>query len=158
MDSTQIDLEKIIFSVEPIDSIQNEIIPLLETHWEEHEWKKSAPMKPDWDRYKMLESVGGLAILTARDEGLIGYNVFFIHESLHYKGKRIAVQDLIYIKPEKRGFGKYFIHWCNDKLREFECSEVFYHVKAKNDFGDKLLIPQGFELIDRVYGKDLNGV
>lgn len=155
MDSTQIDLEKIVFSVEPLDSIQKEIMPLIESHWEEVEWRKDLKPNPDWDKYHAIESNGGLVILTARDEGLIGYNVFFIHEGLHYQGTKTAVQDLIYIKPEKRGFGKYFIHWCNEKLMELEVSQVFYHVKADKNFGDKILVPQGFELVDMVYGKVL---
>lgn len=155
MDSTQIDLEKIYFSVEPLDLVQEDITPLLVSHWDEVEWKKNKPINPDWNRYKEIEDSGNLAIFTARDEDLIGYNVFFLHESLHYKGSKMATQDLIYIKPEKRGFGKYFIHWCNERLKELEVSSIYYHAKSNKDFGEKILEPMGFELVDRVYGKEL---
>lgn len=156
MAQNEIDLEKIYFSVESVDSVQEEITPLLVKHWEELEWKKSKPINPDWNHYKEIEDKGGLVIFVAKeDKELIGYNVFFLNESLHYMGSTIAVQDLIYIKPEKRGFGKYFINWCNEELKELGFKTVFYNTKADKDFGEKILIPMGFELVDMVYGKEL---
>jgi len=155
MQTKQIDLEKILFAVEPLHQIKEDIKPLLENHWEELEWNKSKRIDPDWERYAACDARSSLIIFTAREEGLlIGYNVFFLHSSLHYTGVSVANQDLIYISPEKRGFGTYFIHWCDERLAEVGVQRIYYHTKSNKDFGEKILLPMGYKLIDHVYGKE----
>lgn len=154
MDKQQLDLDKITFAVEPLHQIKDEIKTLIELHYQELEWTKSVALNPDWEKYEYADNNGSLAIFTARDEDLIGYNVFFLNESLHYKGLKQAIQDLIFIHPDKRGFGKYFIYWCDEKLKEIGMQRVYYHLKASNNFGPSLLEPMGYKLIDHVYGKE----
>ncbi len=157
MEQKQLDLEKILFAVEPLHQVKEEIIPLLEKHWEELEWIKTHPLNPDWDKYESLDRASLLVIMTAREEGvLIGYNVFIVHQSMHYKNLKAANQDLIYIAPERRGFGTYFIHWSEGILKELGVDRVYYHTKAVKDFGEKILLPQGYALVDQVYGKEIS--
>lgn len=151
-----IDLDKIIFSVEPLHKVKSEILPLAKQHWAEVEWMKQEEISPNWDKYEMIEAGGGLIIFTAREESvLIGYNVFFLHDSLHYQNQKCAVQDLIYIHPEKRGFGKLFVHWSDEQLKLLGVNFVSYHLKADNDYSEKVLLPLGYQLIDKVYGRKL---
>jgi hypothetical protein len=155
MEQKQIDLEKIMFAVEPLHQVKEDIKPLIEKHWEELEWNKSKRIDPDWKGYESCDAMSSLIIFTAREEGLlIGYNVFFLHNSFHYKGLSVANQDLIYISPERRGFGKYFIYWCDERLKELGVKRLYYHVKADKDFGDKILVPMKYKLIDHVYERE----
>lgn len=157
MQTKQIDLEKILFAVEPLHQVKEEITPLLEKHWEELEWIKTHKVNPDWEKYELMDKLSLLVIMTAREEGkLIGYNVFLVHPSMHYKNLKVANQDLIYIAPERRGFGTYFIHWSENILKELGVDRVFYYTKAVKDFGEKILLPQGYALVDQVYGKEIN--
>lgn len=154
----QVDLDKIIFAIENIDSIKDEIMNLARIHQETTEWEhhKDNELDPDWERYALLENNNSLMIFTAReDKKLIGYNIFFINTSLHYKKEFNAVQNLIFIHPEKRGFGKYFIYYSDGKLKEIGVKKIFYILKAANDWSEKLLKPLGYTLMDKIYGRKL---
>ncbi len=144
-----IDLTKIIFSAESMLSLKEEMSELNEKHWEEITHFKDIPLEPDWERYQKLEETGHLIFFTAREHGkLIGYNSFFLATNAHYKSSKQANQDVIYIDPDRRGFGKYFIHWCDEQLKKLDIQVVYHHVKVKHNFGP-LLEKQGYELIDQ---------
>lgn len=158
MQNGQLDLNKIIFAIENIDSIKDEIMDLAKIHWSTTEWElhKDSELDPDWDRYALLENNNSLIIFTARLEGkLIGYNIFFLSMSLHYKTQYVATQNLIFIHPDKRGFGKYFIFYSDEKLKEIGVKKIFYILKAANDWSEKLLKPLGYTLMDKIYGRKL---
>ena len=158
MQNGQIDLDKIIFAIESIDSIKDEIMDLAKIHWSTTEWElnKDNELDPDWDRYALLENNNSLIIFTARLDGkLIGYNIFFLSMSLHYKTHYVATQNLIFIHPDKRGFGKYFIFYSDEKLKEIGVKKIFYILKAANDWSEKLLKPLGYTLMDKIYGRKL---
>ena len=158
MQNGQIDLDKIIFAIESIDSIKDEIMDLARIHQETTEWElnKDSELDPDWDRYALLENNNSLIIFTARLDGkLIGYNIFFLSMSLHYKTQYVATQNLIFIHPDNRGFGKYFIFYSDEKLKEIGVKKIFYILKAANDWSEKLLKPLGYTLMDKIYGRKL---
>jgi len=155
----EIDLSKILFAVEPLINIKTEIPELYKLHYEEIEWIKSAPVEPDWIKYEIIENNGSLVIFTAREETkLIGYNVFFLSNDLHYSGVKSATQDVLFINPIYRGFGKGFISWCDMQLKQLEVNRVYYHLKLSNNFGPKILEPLGYMPIDIVYGKEIDYV
>lgn len=166
MQNGQIDLDKIIFAIESIDSIKDEIMDLARIHQETTESElykdldflevKLNELDPDWDRYALLENNNSLIIFTARLDGkLIGYNIFFLSMSLHYKTQYVATQNLIFIHPDNRGFGKYFIFYSDEKLKEIGVKKIFYILKAANDWSEKLLKPLGYTLMDKIYGRKL---
>lgn len=134
-----------------------ELAPLLQKHYEEIAHFKDIVLDPDWDQYDKLEQVGALRVYTARDhEGvLIGYSVYFIRHNLHYKNSRQAMQDILFIDPERRGFGAKFILWCDKQLKEEGVQVTYHHVKSKHNFGP-MLERIGYELVDLIYARRLD--
>lgn len=136
-----------------------EAMDLFSLHWGEVGHYKDIPLEIDIDTYNKLEDAGSLRIYSARDDvnHVIGYSFYFIKHNVHYKSSLQASQDIIFIHPEKRGFGKEFIKWCDDELRKEGVQVVYHHVKTKKElnFGP-LLEKLNYELIDLVYGKRLD--
>ena len=145
------------FNIESVFDIKEEIQPLLKLHYDEIAHYKDIPLNPDFETYMKLELAGMLRLFTVRttdEENLIGYNVFFIKENLHYKDSIQAVQDVVFIKKEYRGRGKEFIMWCDERLKSDGVNVVYHHVKAAHNFGP-MLEKQGYELMDLIYAKKL---
>lgn len=147
------------FSREVAQRFIPENLDLFDLHWREVGHYKDIPLDIDFDMYNKLEDCGVLRIYSARDdEGKsIGYSFYVLKHNAHYKSSFQALQDIIFIHPEKRGFGKEFINWCDDELRKEGVQVVYHHVKAKKElnFGP-LLEKLNYELVDLVYGKRLD--
>lgn len=156
MQKQPINLEKISFQSESLIDLQEEISPLLVKHFTEISHYPDILLNPDWDRYFALENGGLFKVFTAREEGvLIGYNAFFLNTNAHYKDSKQASQDVIFIDPSRRGFGKLFIQWCDEQLKEMGIQVVYHHLKAKKNFGP-MLETIGYELVDLIYAKRLD--
>lgn len=134
-----------------------EIFPLLQKHYDEVAHFKDIPLDPDFDRYVKFEEIGIIRLFTARHFGrVIGYACYFVNSNPHYKTSIQANQDVIFIDPAYRGFGKEFIDWCDEQLRLEGIQVVYQHVKAKHNFGP-LLERLGYELVDHIYARRLDG-
>lgn len=136
-------------------SIYEEMKPLLQLHWEEIAHYKDIPLEPDVAAYQAIEEAGNLRMYTVREDNeLLGYGIFFIKHNPHYKSSVQAVQDIVFIRKDKRGQGREFIAWCDEQLQHEGVDVVYHHVKAAHNFGP-LLERQGYKLIDYIYGKKL---
>ena len=146
------------FQRETVLNVCEEIKPLLLKHWEEISHYKDIPLDPDWDGYLRIEESGALRIYTARDDEnvLVGYAVFFIKHNLHYRTSLQALQDIIFIDPEKRGFGAKFILWTEKQLADEGVQVVFHHIKTKTPHTIDLFRRLGYENIDLILGKRLD--
>lgn len=135
----------------------NEAFPLLEKHYAEVAHYKDIPLDPDFERYLQVDKSGNIRAFTARDDlgVLIGYAVYFIHQNMHYRSSKQAVQDVIYIDPARRGFGAKFISWCDAELLADGVQVVYQHIKAAHDFGP-MLKRLGYELVDLIYARRLS--
>lgn len=143
------------YGSERVSEIWKEIYPLFEKHWDEISHFKDIPLEPDYDLYVKMDGLGMVRVYTARENGvLIGYSVYLIRPNLHYKSSLQANQDVIYIRPERRGFGSKFIAWCDEKLREEKVQIVTHHVKEAHDFSP-VLKRMGYELVDKLYCRRL---
>lgn len=142
-----------IFTQELFD----ESFPLLRAHYEEIAAHKDIALDPDIHQYLKIEAIGNLRAFTARDENgvLIGYAVFFVVPHMHYQQSKNAMQDIIYIDRERRGFGAKFILWCDAQLRNESVQVVSHHIKAKHNFG-AMLERLGYTLVDLIYQKRLD--
>lgn len=146
------------FSREPVtDQFIAEVLPLLKMHYEEIDHYKDIPLDPDFEVYKSLDKSGWLRNFVSRDEEgkIIGYCVYYVKNSMHYKTSIQAIHDVLFIDPSKRGFGKKFISWCDEQLKSEGVQVVYQHIKAAHNIGP-MLERMGYELIDLVYGKRLD--
>lgn len=134
-----------------------EVSPLLFKHYKEIAHFQDIPLDPDFDLYTTVDKTGNLRVFTAReDDGrIIGYAVFFVRANIHYKSSLQAVQDIIYIDKEVRGFGHKFILWCDEYLAMEGVQAVYHHVKAEHNFGP-LLERLGYKLVDLIYTRRLD--
>lgn len=153
------DLTKVqpVFATEVFAEARRDIGPLLEAHWKEVAHYPDIPLDVDWPRYDALEYAGLLKIFTARSgQGqLLGYAIFVVQTNMHYRKSLQAMQDVLFISEQHRGFGRKFIEWCDDRLRDDGVQAVYHHVKIAHNFGP-LLERMGYELIDRIYGRRLD--
>jgi GNAT superfamily N-acetyltransferase len=94
----------IAYQVETLSQVRNDILPLIERHYQEiAQFKDAQKLDPDWDDYAALERNGKLWVLTARDRGvLIGYFVMVVSRSRHYRTLLMASEDIHYLLPEYR--------------------------------------------------------
>ena len=146
------------FNLEPVsNSLCEEIFPLLEKHYDEVAHFKQIPLSPDFKQYKKLDEMGVLRCYTARDEtgGIVGYAIFMVKHNIHYSTSLQAVQDVIFIHPERRGFGIKFIKWCDEMLKADGVEAVYHHVKREHPALGVILSRIGYKEIDHIYGRAL---
>jgi GNAT superfamily N-acetyltransferase len=145
------------FKRERFDDVFEESLPLLEKHWKEIAHFQDIALEPDRAGYSKVEEAGALRVYTARDEAgvLVGYCVYFVRHNLHYKSSLQASQDVLYIDPTRRGFGREFLKWCDEQLKSEGVQATYQHVKAAHNFGP-MLERQGYQLVDLIYAKRLD--
>lgn len=149
---------KFSFQREKCSDVFDEALPLLHLHWKEVAHFKDIPLKPAFAFYAVLEDAGELRTFTARDSSdnaLVGYAVFHVKKSPHYSDSLHAGQDVLFIHPERRGFGRQFIAWCDAQLQAEGVNVVYHHVKQAHNFGP-LLERLGYNLVDLIYARKLN--
>lgn len=135
----------------------SEVLPLLSAHYREVAHYQDIEFDPDMEGYEKLEKAEMLRIFTCRDEGeLVGYAVYMVSRNLHYKNSKQAHQDILYVKPEKRGVGHRLVRWADEQLRLEGVQVVAQHTKAKHNFGP-MLEWLGYELMDHIYVRRLDG-
>jgi len=156
-EATPLKDKAIRFNRESVIQIWDELMPLLEEHYVEISGNLDIPLDPDKERYAQLEDQGSFVCFTARGENneLLGYAAYFLAHNLHYKSSFQAVQDVIFISKERRGFGSSFIDYCDDELQEFGCQLVYHHVKFKHDWSP-VLLRKGYKKADMILGKRLD--
>ena len=146
------------YQQEFLATVKDEIVPLLNSHWEEIALNKDKiKLNPDWDAYDNLEQVDKLKIFTARDDNkLVGYFVVIVGVNIHYKDHLFASNDIIYLSPEHRkGFtGIRLIKFAEKCLKQDGISVLTINTKVHQPF-DKLMDFLKFRKIERVYSKYL---
>lgn len=136
-----------------------ELLPLVKAHYEEIAHHKDIALDPGIAAYANFIGAGMLRLYTVRDlcGTLHGYAVFIVSPNIHYQGCLQANQDVLYVRPEKRGWtGIKFLKWIDKRLKKDGVQLVRHHLKAKEgqNFG-KVLERMGYELVDLVYDRRL---
>ena len=148
----------ITYQQEFLDTVEKDIKPLLQDHWEEVAVNKSViKMNPDWDAYHNLEDNGALKIFTARsDEDLIGYFVVLLRNHIHYKDHIFAANDVLFLKQEyRKGLtGANLMKFAEKCLKEDGVSVLVVNTKRHRPF-DGLLEWLGYSHVENVYSKYL---
>lgn len=148
------------FQLEPATvAFIDEAIPLFVLHYQQIAHYQDIKLAPDYEKYLGMQQAGILRIYTAREEDgeLIGYGIFLVSPNANYKASIQAQQALLFIHPDRRGFGRQFIAWCDEQLKTEGVQVVYHHVKVKPElnFGP-LLERMGYTLVDQIYGKRLD--
>ena len=148
----------IIYARERAWELWEEILPLLQLHWQEIARYHDIKLNPDVAMYNKLDEAGKFVIYTARDNGeLVGYAAYFLNHNMHYRDSFQAVQDVLFLHPDYRnGFtGIRLIKYADQQLQELGVQLVMHHVKLKNDFG-MILQRMGYQPIETIWGRRLD--
>lgn len=149
-------MDNLIFQTEKLSDIYDEMIPILYEHYKEISHYQDIKLEPNLREYFKLENLGILKIYTVREEKeLIGYAIFFVKHNIHYKSSLQANQDIIYIRKDRRGFGRKFIKWCDERLKELGVQVVYQHIKHAHDWSP-ILEKMGYEKQDIILSKRLD--
>jgi hypothetical protein len=150
-------MTEVYFSREHPLNMIDEAKPLFEKHHAEISLFKDLKLQPDFMSYVHAEEADMLRVFTARtinENSLVGYIVFYLRPSTHFADTLEAVQDLVFINPDDRGFGMKFLKWCDNKLAMEGVNLIYHHVNARHDFSP-MLTRNGYELNDLVFVKRL---
>ncbi len=166
---------QVVFATETLTRERfDEAFPLLVEHWREVAHFQDIPLEPDFAAYEGAAAAGMVRFFTARGpvipsvhsassprpgmaQMLIGYALFFVRPNPHYASSVQANQDVVYLAPRARGLGGWkFLKWCDEQLRAEGVEVVYHHIKALHDFGP-MLNRMGYELVDQIYARRLNG-
>lgn len=134
--------------------VYEEAKPLLEAHWVELALHQDVrPLDADEERYRQLNDLGVLRIITIRrDTKLIGYASFLINTGLHYKTWKNAVCDIYYLDPSlrKEGLGLKFFQEILKWLKAYEVKSIVVQDKLHKSHKD-FFLTMGFEAIEQTY-------
>lgn len=148
----------ITYQQEFLDTVEKDIKPLIEEHWEEIALNKfSIKLNPDWEAYHNLQENGVLKIFTARsDAALIGYFVVLIRKHIHYKDHIFSANDVLFLKQEyRKGLtGAKLMKFAEKCLKEDGVSVLVVNTKRHKPF-DGLLEWLGYSHVENVYSKYL---
>jgi GNAT superfamily N-acetyltransferase len=146
------------FAKESVLRVADEIMPLLELHYEEVALHKdSIKLDPDWARYVAMEEQGNCHVYTLRDGVvLVGYAVFFMSQHIHYQRTLVASNDILFIHPMyRRGTAALrFIKYCEEQVKNRGVNKITWHVKKHNDWS-AILHRIGYETEETIVGKIL---
>ena len=135
------------------DEFIRECSPLWAKHQDEFRSYEGMELGPDISIFKAGEAGGILRIFSVRKRGfLVGYNVFIVAMDPHFKGDKIANQDLIFIeRDERKGMlGYRFMKWCDQQLKDEGVKFIFQRLNVQRNHG-AILLRMGYEPIDMVY-------
>jgi GNAT superfamily N-acetyltransferase len=145
-----------LFQIEKLSDIRDEVQPLLEIHWELIALNQDKiKLNPDWDTAEELCNQGRLKIFTARHKGkLVGYFALVVGTSLHYVDHKFATCDVIFVHPDyRKGMTGYkLIKTAEDYLKIAGVSLININTKVHTPF-DRLMEKMGYNLIERLYSK-----
>ena len=144
------------FAVESYRKVVHELKELYPRHWEELALDKDEiALDPDYERYMSFDLAGMIHLFTARDgRKLVGYFIFIVLPSLHYKKSLQAYYDIFYLLPEyRKGWnGIRFVRFAESSLKKAGVQKMYVGVKLNHDFG-KVFEYLNFQPAERIYTK-----
>lgn len=141
---------------ERLSDFVEEMKPLLLMHWEEvAAFKDVVEFDPNYELYLDIEKAGGLHCVTVRDSGaLVGYFISLVHEHLHYKKSKWAINDVLFLHPDYRNglVALDMFKFAEDGLRDMGADVITVHMKTYARF-DSLVERMGYDNIELIYAK-----
>ena len=161
------------------DLFVGEAWPLIKAHKLEVAHYADIELEPDVDAYLEKQRLGGLRLFTVRKhepigeaewgkhrvkvplypiakQPLVGYAIFVVAPNAHYRSSLQATQDVLYIEKQyRKGTGRLFIAYCEDRLRDEGVQVVHHHLKIAHDHPETMAA-LGYEPVEKVYQKRLD--
>ncbi|MBN9134381.1 MAG: GNAT family N-acetyltransferase [Nitrosospira multiformis] len=126
---------RLVFAVERIENITEEIKHLHRAHWNEtEEHRHRLPFQPDYETFIRYEQAGRYLLFTVRSEGkLLGNCAMYLDKSAHTQ-TLIATEDTLYLLPEaRRGtVAKRFVRYVENAMKLLGVREINITVKTVN--------------------------
>lgn len=138
------------FQVEPVSQWEYESKDLVYEHWQELGLDLDLEISPDYEKMKLMESLGMFHVITARDEGrMVGYLLVIINEHLHYKSApKMLVVDAYYVDPKARtGTGVKMIRFMEEFSKKLDAIKIYLTCKVHSDHSE-LFTAMGYKLSD----------
>lgn len=134
-----------------------ELMPLMEDLHREAGEFSDLELDVCWEVYEHNHVHRISRYYTVREEGeLIGLLVMVVHTHTFYPSMKIGIQDVVYVKPERRGLaGIKLFKFAEVKLKEEGVDTVMLHTRvggAVVDFG-KVLERLGYRASELTYSK-----
>lgn len=140
------------------EKIETILPDLLNEHWEEVALNKQLMvLKPDVEKYKILDKMGMLMALCAYvGDTIVGYSVSIITPHLHYSDLLICQNDVIFVSKEYRNtpLGIRLIKKTEECAREKGVHMMLWHAKENSQFST-ILYKKGYGVQDIIYSKKL---
>lgn len=144
------------FNEESYALIKNDARVLFQKHYDEVVKHKDIPLQVHDEAYLQLDKHNNYKVYTARKDGvLIGYNNYFISINLHYDDCMQAVQDVIFIDKEHRGFGKEFVKYSEAQLKTHGVKLIHSFLKIESK-ASNLYLDLDYKLSEFVFTKRLD--
>ena len=144
------------FKIEPVLECKDEMLSLLEEHYQELTLNKHIiKLNPNWAEYKRREDAGKFKYISVRDNGqLVGYSAWFIDTHIHYADLIVAMNDVIFLKDKYRlGLtGVKLIKFSEQTMRDLGVHKIVWHIKESNNFSP-ILKRMGYNTEDILMGK-----
>lgn len=148
----------VTYKQEFFKDLRQDLPELIQMHYDEIALNKELiKLNPDWDAYSDLDAKGLTRAFTARDgDKLVGYSVFIVMPSLHYKDHLFANNDIFYLHPEyRKGFVGYnLLKNAMGWLKDDGVTKVHFNTKVHKPL-DPLFERLGCSLIETIWAKVL---
>lgn len=145
------------YTIEKVSECFDEVLIMLEAHYNELSVTKGFKLNPDYEVYKQADKAGNVRVIICRDNGfIIGYIIYFIGLNLHYKDCLLATEDIYYLKPEyRKGLtGIKMFKFAEKYLKTLGVNMIKYSTKVHVD-NSKLFEYLDCKLIEKVFIKNL---
>jgi hypothetical protein len=144
----------LVFSIEKVRDVIDELMPLWEAHWKETErYRHGQGFNMDVDRYIKYNDVDYYILYTARDNGkLVGNFGAYISTSMHTQQLE-ATEDTLFLLPEyRKGFNSVrFVKFAEDHLISRGVVEM--SITTKSEAVGKFCEFLGYKLVGYHYSK-----
>lgn len=149
------DRQDVIFNIEHIGDIIEEMSPLAVLHHAEVNIFYETPLNINWGQYSRMRDMYTLA--TCRVNGqLCGWVGYFVYDHLRHIGYKIAKEDWYYVKPECRniGIGTKLFEYAESVLRKKGVKRVMMSCKVDHDH-TKMIERMGYQNHEKNFTKVL---
>lgn len=141
--------------IEPVEEWASESKDLVYAHWQELGRDLDLEIAPDFEKMKILESLGMFKVITAREEGqLVGYLLAVVNTHLHYRtSPPMFIVDAYFISPESRsGTGTKLFLYSESVAKKLGAIKIYASCKVHKDHS-KFFNALGYQLSDFAFTK-----